>query len=55
MSKVKSHSVAGEDGKVGVGDVLDEIDATPTFGRSPDDVAKIVKRCSRFLTLKHTV
>ena len=45
VTKVKPYSVAGEDGKVGVGDVIDEIDATPTFGRRPEDVAEIVKKC----------
>ena len=45
--QVKSHSVAGEDGKVGVGDVLDEIDATPTYGVAPESAAALVRRCAR--------
>jgi len=33
---VKSRSIAGEDGKVAVGDMIDEIDATQTFGLQPE-------------------
>ena len=46
-TQVKRQSVAGEDGKVGVGDVLDEIDATPTFGVAPESAAALVRRCAR--------
>ncbi len=27
------------------GDLLDEVDATPTFGMAPEDVAQLVRRC----------
>ncbi len=47
MTKVKSYSVAGEAGKVSVGDLIEEIDSSPTFDRPPEDVAQFVKRCAR--------
>ena len=28
-----------------VGDLIDEIDSTPTFGMSPEEVAGLVRRC----------
>ncbi len=47
VSKVKNYSIAGEDGKVEKGDVIDELDSTPTCGLPPESVADVVKRCQR--------
>eukprot|EP00095_Tigriopus_kingsejongensis_P003653 maker-scaffold11_size778918-snap-gene-0.13 protein:Tk03653 transcript:maker-scaffold11_size778918-snap-gene-0.13-mRNA-1 annotation:"hypothetical protein BRAFLDRAFT_120280" len=47
VTKVKANSCAGEDGKIQMGDLIDDIDATPTYGMDPDAIGRIVKKCTK--------
>ena len=47
VSKVKSYSVAGENGRVEKGDIITDIANTNTFNMAPDTVADLVRKGAR--------